>query len=67
MTRVAMTRRLQDDAIEQTRRHPVLTSTPAQIRAHIDANVTNLATAKTALAELAVVVSALAKRIDRGQ
>jgi hypothetical protein len=64
MARVQMTRPLEDEAIEQTRRHPILRATPDQIRAYVDANVTNLATAKAMMAEIAVVVSALAKRVQ---
>ena len=65
MTRIALTRELEDPAIEETRRHWALTRTPDQIRTYIDQNVTNLATAKLAIADLAVLCSALAKRISR--
>lgn len=65
MTKVAMTRPLEDEAIEDTRRHPILQATPTQIRNYIDVNVTNLASAKEMLKEMAVVISALAKRLDR--
>lgn len=65
MARVSATRPLEDPAVEETRKHWALTRTPAQIRAYVDQNVTNLATAKAAIAELAVLCSALAKRIAR--
>ena len=66
MGRVNLTRELEDPAIEETRRHILLTASPAQIRAYVEANVTNLSTAKEVIKELAVVISALAKRVDRG-
>ena len=65
MTRVVGTKPPEDPAIEETRKHWALTRTPDQIRAYIDQRVTNLASAKLVLAELAVLCSALAKRIDR--
>lgn len=65
MARIQLTRELEDQAIEATRRHPILTSTPTQIRNYIDTNVTNLATAKDMLKEMAVVLSAIAKKVDK--
>ena len=67
MTRVVGTKPPEDPAIEETRKHWALTRTPDQIRAYIDQNVTNLASAKVAIAEIAVLCSALAKRMERRQ
>ena len=63
--KIALTRALEAPAIEETRKHAFLTATPDQIRNYVDTHVTSLATAKTVLAELAIVVSALARRMER--
>jgi hypothetical protein len=65
MSKVTASKPAEEVEWTETRRHWTLTKTPTEIRQYVDANVTNLASAKLMLAELAVVISALAKRVNR--
>jgi hypothetical protein len=46
----------------KARNHPIVNATPQQIENYINTKVTNLATAKETLIELAQIVSVLVKR-----